>query len=200
MWFIALAIVAFVFTILYFTTNNRKKKRDEYSVESLEELWRLHYVKPLYIGDIFYVKDKNMNYILCRENFSDPQYDFWERWKPCPDLLPGIRDNHSLDRPVRFVLSDKDSTDVNEFPYIKLLYIDGNTFSSRGLKSGMMAGFNRARFPKVGDLVCDTSSVVWEITGKNASMYELVRPGNGFRYAKDEDIFGVLQYTWNYKC
>ncbi len=196
MWFIALAIVAFVFTILYFTTNNRKKKKNECSVESLEELWRLHYKKPLYIGDIFYVKDKNMNYILCRENFSDPQYDFWERWKPCPDLLPGIKDGHALNSHVRFVITP--DTPVENIPYIKLLYIDGNTFDNRGLKKGMMAGFNRARFPKVGDLVCDTSLVVWEITGKRVSMYELVRPGNGFRYAKDEDIFGVLQYTWNY--
>ena len=199
--FIVPAVVAFIFTIWYIITKNRKnckKKRDEYSVESLEELWQLHYKKPLYLGDIFYVKEKNMKYILCRENFSDPYYDVWERWKPCPELLPGIRDNHTPNRPVRFVLSDKDNTDVSEFPYIKLLYVDGNTFDNRGLKSGMMAGINRARIPKIGDIVCDTSLTIWEITGKNVSTYELVRPGKGFRYAKDEDIFGVLQYTWNY--
>ena len=79
----------------------------------------------------------------------------------------------------------------------------GNNFKHRKIFNGDVLGIDKACFPKINGIVLDENLTLWEVkdikntTGIN--IYELIRSDQRHKFAKDNEIYGVVKCGWDCK-
>lgn len=199
-----LLIIPITFICLYFIIPNLRffkkekiEKDNTVTVENKLDLFNLHTCKEVWKGLVVLVKDTNTKYILTSIDFDNN--DSWDLWKPYSEIknpvYPPITSN-KLEN-TRFLDSNGEETKY------ELVVAKGNNFKHRKIFNGDVLGIDKACFPKINGIVLDENLTLWEVkdikntTGIN--IYELIRSDQRHKFAKDNEIYGVVKCGWDCK-
>ena len=196
---ILLALISIIFSSII-RNKKREKEITKYDKEvfTKNDLFEYHLNNEVWVGMKIKLKCYDAMYILTSIDFynSDP----WDLWKPYCKLSKEAcsKEYYSMHGNRRF-LGNNGKPILEENKNVFFCMADGNNFRHKNIKDGDVLGIDPARFPRLYDIVADTELVLWEVIKKQGGIYELSRKDGRHRFAKDEDIFGVVRYSWTIK-
>lgn len=191
-----LALISIIFSSI---VRNRKREKEitkyDKEVFTKNDLFEYHLSNEVWVGMKILVKCYNKMYILTSIDFSN--YDPWYLWKPYRRLSKEVcSKEYCFERGNECFLGNNGKPVLEENRNIFFCLVRGNNFLHKNIKDGNIVGIDPARFPSLGNTVADTELVLWEVINKKDETYELSRTDGRHKFVKDEDIFGVVCYSW----
>ena len=187
------------FLVYLIIRDNKKRYKDtiKYDAEvfTKNDLFEYHLNNEVWVGMKIKLKCYDAMYILTSIDFynSDP----WDLWKPYRELSNSFGYKYG---PENYCfLSNSGRPILEENKNVFFCIAEGNNFQHKNIKDGDVLGIDPACFPRLYDIVADTELVLWEVIKKQGGIYELSRKDGRHRFAKDENIFGVVRYSWTIK-
>lgn len=168
-------------------------------VETLDDLYNSYLMEELYIGKLIYVKSEDCLYMLKSLEYTNSG-DIKDCWIKFTEKKLNENKTYTVSTlGLPNICYDKDGNQINfdKSPHLRNFMAKGHNFEHRNLYNNDIFTVNIIREPKENDIVMDLNYKLWEVKNIENGLYNLTRKDNCRRTVNKDEIYGVVQYSWN---